>query len=455
MMKKLNISFQILGSLLIALLFTGCDTNSDPPKTELTISSVRINGSNFSNDMTNIPLDGSIEVAFSSTLNSEGFAEAFSLSDSQGEATYNISLASAGSKAVVSYTGLNPNSSYNLSINTMAIGSNGEALSTQFSRSFTTTEAEDTKTPCTSATEECMQQLEITESLSFEFYSTFDIVSDTDYVWDEIEEVVFSVHGQNRDADNYFRYMTNSLGDAGMLENTLVISPYFKEESGATDTELFWGSDWRTGSDSGNSQVNISSFSVLDVMIDYLSDQEKFPNLRKITIAGHSSGAAFAQHYAIVNTSELDHPDYEFRYIVANNQYFYYPDGKRYNESTGEFYTPTDCTGYDYWPYGFEFAPAYIDGMTKEDLLQQQISRNTVYLLGTNDTQTEGTLNTTDCAAILLGSNRLERGRNIFTYFETFHSAENNHQKIEVEGVGHDASAMFNSDGFKQLISSN
>lgn len=453
-MKKLNISFQILGSLLIAFLFTGCDTDSDPPKTELTISSVRINGSNLGNDMSNVPLDGSIEIAFSSTLNSEGFTEAFSFSDSQGEAIYDISLTSAGSKAVISYTGLNPNSPYTLSINTMAMGSNGEALSTQFSRSFTTTEAEETKTPCTSATEECMQQLEITEGLSFQFYSTFEIVSDNNYVWEEIEEVIFSVHGQNRDADNYFGYMTNAVGAAGKLENSLVISPNFKEEANASSGELFWGSSWRTGADSGNSGNNISSFSVLDIIIDYLSDQEKFPNLKKITIAGHSSGAAFAQHYAIVNTSESNHPDYEFRYVVANNQYFYYPDGKRYNESTGEFYTPTDCTGYNYWPYGFEFAPAYVDGITQEDLLQQQISRNTVYLLGANDTQTEGTLNTTDCAAILLGSNRLERGRNIFTYFETFYSAENNHHKIEVEGVGHDASAMFSSDEFKQFISS-
>lgn len=453
-MKKLKILFQSLGSLLIVLLFIACDKDADPPQRELTMNSVSINGTELSDGLSNVPLNGNIEIAFSSSLNSEKLAQAFSFSDSQGEASYDLSLTSAGSRAVITYNGLNQGSSYTITISPIGIGNNGEALSTGFSRNFTTSQTEETKTPCTSASEDCIERIEISGNLSFEFYSSFDIISDEDYTWEQIEKVIFSIHGQNRNANDYFSYMTNTVGNAGMLENTLVISPSFKEESAAADDELFWGNDWRVGSDSGNSGTAVSSFTVLDEIISYLANKEKFPNLEKFIIAGHSSGAAFAQHYAIVNTSETSNPDHVFQYVVANNQYFYYPDGKRYNESTGEFYTPADCTGYDYWPYGFEFAPVYTDGMTQEALTQQQVSRNTVYLLGTNDTQTSGTLNTSDCAAVLLGSNRLERGRNIFRYFETFYAAENDHQKIEVEGVGHDAGAMFNSSEFKDLLRS-
>lgn len=450
-MKKMNYNIRILLALITTMVFVSCSSDDDSLD-KLTVYSATINGSELGEDLTNIPLNGTIQIAFSHILDSEAFAEALSFSDAQGEANYTTTLGNAGSKAVISYSGLNPGSTYTIAVDQGALGNNEESLNPGFSGSFTTTnEVEETKTPCIEASEECMQQIEISEGFSFEFYSSFDIVSDADFVWEDIEKVVFSVHGQNRDADEYFRYMTTSVGDIGNLENTLVIAPYFKEEANAADGELFWDSNWREGANSANSGADISSFTVLDQLVNYLANAEKFPNLKEINFTGHSSGAAMVQHYAITNTSEASYSAYDFQYVVANNQYFYYPDGRRYNESTSEFYTPTECTGYDFWPYGYETAPAYVDGMTQEELLQQQISRNTIYLLGTDDTQTEGTLNTTDCAAVLLGSNRLERGRNIFNYFETFYP-DNNQEKIEVEGIGHDANAMFNSTAFKDLL---
>lgn len=450
-MKKMNYNIRILLVLITTMVFVRCSSDDDSLD-KLTVYSASINGSELGEDLTNIPLNGTIQIAFSHILDSEAFAEALSFSDAQGEANYTTTLGNAGSKAVISYSGLNPGSTYTIAVEQGALGNNGELLNPGFLGSFTTTNEVETKTPCIEASEECMEQIEIAEGFSFEFYSSFDFVSDADFVWEDIEKVVFSVHGQNRDADEYFRYMTTSIGDIGNLENTLVIAPYFKEEANAADGELFWDSNWREGANSANSGADISSFTVLDQLVDYLANAEKFPNLKEINFAGHSSGAAMVQHYAITNTSEAAYSAYDFQYVVANNQYFYYPDGRRYNESTSEFYTPTECTGYDFWPYGYETAPAYVDGMTQEELLQQQISRNTIYLLGTDDTQTEGTLNTTDCAAVLLGSNRLERGRNIFNYFETFYP-DNNQQKIEVEDIGHNANAMFNSIEFKDLLS--
>jgi len=451
MMKKIKFTIRILTVVMVALHFISC-SNDDDSIDELAVYSVKINGSDFGEDLSNIPLNGTIEIAFSHILNSEAFNEAVTFSDAQGEANYTTTLGNAGSKAILSYSGLNPGSSYTISINQGVLGDNGERLNSGTSQSFSATnEVDETKTPCTTASEDCMQQIEITEASTFEFYSSFDIISDADYIWENIEEVVFVIHGQNRDANEYFRYMTNSVGDIGNLENTLIISPYFKDEANAGEGELFWDNNWREGGNSANNDTNISSFTVLDQIVDYLANAERFPNLKEIKFTGHSSGAAMVQHYAITNTSETTYTDYRFQYVVANNQYFYYPDGRRFDESTSEFYTPEGCTGYNFWPYGYETAPEYVNGIAQEDLLQQQISRNTIYLLGLDDTETEGTLNTTDCAATLLGSNRLERGRNIFNFFETFYP-ENNHEVIEVPNVGHDANAMFNSDEFKNLL---
>ncbi len=451
-MKKINYSIRILTALVFMIFLSSCSNDDDSIDT-LNVYSATVNGSSLSDGLSNVALSGSIEIAFSHTLEAEAFEEAFSLSDGQGEANYTSSLGNAGSKAVISYSGLNPGSTYTITVGQIALGENEESLDAGFSGSFSTTsEVEETKVPCTSATADCIERIEVAEVASVEFYSSYDIVSDQEYTWEEIEEVVIVIHGQNRDADEYFRYMTNAVGDIGKLNNTLIISPEFKEEANAADGELFWDNNWREGANSGNTDIAISSFSVLDDIVEYLSNQEKFPNLKEIKFAGHSSGAALVQHYAFVNTSEAAYTEYEFQYVVANNQYFYYPDGRRYNEDTNEFYVPTDCTGYDFWPYGYETAPSYVDGMSQEVLLQQQITRNSIYLLGTDDTNTEGTLNTTDCAATLLGSNRLERGRNIFTFFDTFYT-ENNQELIEVPNVGHDADAMFNSDEFKNILS--
>ncbi|MDR5591905.1 Ig-like domain-containing protein [Christiangramia sp. SM2212] len=447
----MNFTIRILSLLIISILFVGCNNDDDSLDT-LSVYSASINGTGLDESPANVPLSGSIEIAFSHILNAEALEQAISFSDAQGEANYTTTLGNAGSKVVLNYSGLNPASTYTVSIDQGALGDNGEQFNTGFSGNFTTTEeVEETKTPCITASADCMQSIEIQEGAEFEFYSSYDIISDSDFIWENIEEVVFVIHGQNRDADEYFRYMTNAVGDISKLENTLVIAPYFKDEANAADGELYWDSNWREGAISANSGIDISSFTVLDNIVEYLADTEKFPALTEIKFAGHSSGAALVQHYGIVNTAESMYSEYQFQYIVANNQYFYYPDGRRYDESTNEFYTPTDCTGYNFWPYGYETAPAYVDGMTQDDLLQQQISRNTIYLLGTDDTNTEGTLNTTDCAATLLGSNRLERGRNIFNFFETFYP-DNNQEKIEVPNIGHDGNAMFNSEEFKEVL---
>ncbi len=446
----------IINLLCIFLLISiavSCD--KDSTLGELTVYSVLINEVNFEEGMTNVPLQGTVEIAFSHNLNAEAFENSFSFSNSQGEASYEISFQNAGSKAIISYSDLNPATAYSLNLDPGPIGGNGESLGTNFTKEFTSSEEEtETKTPCTSGNADCMEEIEISENSLFKFYSSYDIISDTEYIWENIEEVIFVVHGQNRNADEYFEYMSNAVGDMNRRENLLIISPVFKSESDAETDELFWSNNWREGGSSDNSATAISSFSVFDDLIEYLTNQDKFPNLQTINFAGHSSGAAMVQHYAFANISESNNPEYEFSYLVANNQYFYYPDDRRYNENTQEFFTPTDCDGFNNWPYGYNFSPSYLENMSQEDLLQQQISRNTIYLLGTDDTATEGTLNTSDCEANLLGSNRLERGRNIFRYFETFYP-EHNHQKIEIENIGHDANAIFNSDEFKTLFVSN
>jgi hypothetical protein len=87
-------------------------------------------------------------------------------------------------------------------------------------------------------------------------------------------------------------------------------------------------------------------------------------------------------------------------------------------------------------------------------MVSQFVAGEVTYLLGTLDIFTSGTLNTTDCEARLLGENRFDRGTKIYDYMETFYTGSHVHQQVNVQNVGHDAAAMYNSPEARELISS-
>lgn len=308
--------------------------------------------------------------------------------------------------------------------------------------------------PCVSGDENCLESIPITSeegrAATFNFYRNYPIMNDT-AIWGNIKQAVFVIHGQNRDANNYFTYMTSSLNQTELLDSTLLIAPQFKNNSQVGPGELFWPNDWRAGALSGNVSVKISTYSIMDSLFEILSNKEQFPFLEKIIITGHSSGALFTQTYALASDIETQY-DLAFEYIVANSQYFYYPQDVRYNPATESFTAPTTCEEYNEWPFGFESPVEYVATKNREDLNESFKNKKITYLLGTNDTQTSGTLNTSSCAAVLLGEHRFNRGENMHLFMETIYPNDNEHQKVLVEGVGHNGNSMYTSTSYKELM---
>ncbi len=454
-------------SLIIAFLvvfivqgFIGCGGNKedDSDMLSLSIISIKFNDSPLTDNAQNVPVDSSFEIAFSSAVSPDQFESAFFLKAGSANVPYTAQYQNQSSKVVISGVEMAYATEYTFGVSSGAIGRDGQMLNAATNFSFTTIEDSSMSlTPCLNASADCLKQLSFLDSnnaaLTFNLYTNYDFISNDEQVFDFIEQVVVVVHGADRNADDNFRYMTNSLRDLELERKTLIISPYFQKDDDAPENGLVWNNfRWREGSNASNSNSAISSFTVMDSLMNKFSDLTKFPNLKTVFVAGHSSGAAFTQHYALANKVQNSHPTVAYEYIVANNQYFYYPDGQRFNESTQTFFVPTDCEGYDFWPYGFQFAVPYLNDVTSATLEEQQVTRNTTYFLGGNDTSTTGTLNTSDCQATLLGSNRVARGENMFTYMETFYQTTHNHRKIIVPNVAHDANGIFNSMEFKQFI---
>jgi hypothetical protein len=307
--------------------------------------------------------------------------------------------------------------------------------------------------PC-SGTAACLESTTLSVNTidgKVDFYSNYPIYLEN-AEWEKLKYAVIVVHGQSRNADDYFSYLTATLADIGAQDSTILIAPHFKKEQDSQQ-DLYWptSSGWREGQVS-SSDVKLSSFAVVDSLVDQLNNDDHFPLLEKIIVTGHSSGGLFTHLYGASNTSERDYPGKDFEYIVANSQYFYYPSDHRYDENSKAFYVPDNCTGFNFWPLGFLNGPAYLDAsLSEEEFNSQFINRNITYLLG-NGAGADGSLNTTNCAATLLGTSRYQRGENIFTYMNTFFSDNHLHTKTIVNGVGHDGEGMYKSPEFSDLL---
>ncbi|MEL6672238.1 MAG: hypothetical protein AAFR61_08590 [Bacteroidota bacterium] len=282
--------------------------------------------------------------------------------------------------------------------------------------------------------------------LAMEFFASYDILRPAT-TWGALKSAIIVVHGNNRNANEYYSWMINAVLSMNQQDETIVIAPHFKtsDDIGGNQNLVYWSSNgWKRGFQSSNiTSEKISSYTVIDSLIRHLSDKEAFPFLENIILTGHSAGAQFTHLYAAAGAAEDEVAGVDVSYVVANSQYFFYPGNERWDGSG--FTVPSGCNAYTNWPYGSESPIAYLSGVSATTIRERFVSRNLTYLMGTLDIFTGGTLNTTDCAAVLLGENRFRRGELMFDYLNAFFASTHIHQKEIVNNVGHDAAQMYNS----------
>ncbi|MEP4532099.1 MAG: Ig-like domain-containing protein [Cyclobacteriaceae bacterium] len=448
-MKKLSILFLFFGTLLLSSC--GDDGSENSPKLEIILST--LNGSNIALANPDIPSEVTIVLVFSGSVDPTAFENLFSLSTGGSKADYSIAYANAAGKVTVTAT-LDYATTYTVNLGTEVIGANGERLAKPLNFSFTTSADSVIRSmaPCTSVGD-CLRNVTLQGSAGngvFQFYSNYPIFEEN-AAWENLTHAVIVVHGASHDPDDYYTFMTNTFQSESHSESTILIAPFFRNTATESSDDFYWpNTDWRRGSPSSNSN-RLSSFEALDALIDQLATKDHFPVLEKIIVTGHSSGAAFTQVYSASNRSELNYPEIDFEYVVANSQYFYYPNNQRINESSNQLYTPTGCTGYNIWPLGYSATPAYLSNINSETYNGQFINRSITYLLG-NGSQSDPTLNTTNCENTLQGSSRYKRGENMYRFMELTYPGTHNHKRVIVNGIGHDGQGMYQSSEFKTFL---
>ncbi len=270
------------------------------------------------------------------------------------------------------------------------------------------------------------------------------------------------IHGRLRNADVYYESAERAVLAAGRtLTDTLLVVPQFLavadiDTHGLAADTLAW--DWTgwMGGDPAMQPAPVSSFAVIDAIIDHLADAARFPALRELVVVGHSGGGQVVHRYAVVaqRAASLEARGIRTRFVIANpSSYVYFDDDRPQPDGTFAPFDRQRCDNFDHWKYGPQRAPAYIGDKPFHALEQAYITRDVRYLWGERDCSPEHPALDISCAARTQGTDRLSRGLNYFRYLQQRHGASLVHRAAVVPGVGHDGDGMLTSaEGIEALF---
>lgn len=187
--------------------------------------------------------------------------------------------------------------------------------------------------------------------------------------------------------------------------------------------------DWRGGGDASNG--TISSFEVIDHVFACLGDKTRFPNLRRVVLAGFSAGGQFVARYAAVGKGAV-RDGVEVAYIAMSPSTWLRLDDD----------VP--------WHYGLKDRPRYAKDLTKAKILANLSSRDVLYACGGADTG-KSALDRTP-SAMLQGANRLERFYSFKKHVETFPGWRARALFAVIPGLKHNGRGVYNRPDYFGFI---
>ncbi|CAH2796990.1 MAG: hypothetical protein PPHEESC_3987 [uncultured Paraburkholderia sp.] len=264
-------------------------------------------------------------------------------------------------------------------------------------------------------------------------------------------QVVVMLHGRLRDADAYLRSTERALASSSVDPDSVILAvPQFLatadvEHHALADGCLHWErTSWMGGLDAlGPSPL--SSFDVLDALIEHYARDGGYPNVREIVIAGHSGGAQVAHRHAILSDVAVRcrATGVHVRYVIANpSSYVYFDAWRPYCANASSPDARAACAGFNAWKYGTQGLPRYAEVLDAQRLEHRYVDRDVTYLFGMHDNDPAHPALDRSCEAMLQGPHRFARGRAYYAYLRRRHP-QLRHQLYEVAGAAHSGDAMF------------
>jgi hypothetical protein len=283
-----------------------------------------------------------------------------------------------------------------------------------------------------------------------------------------ITNAVIVIHGADRNPWNYFGAALDAARKEGLAAQTIVVAPWFAQyypynEPQITNPLCWNGGGWPEG-DPSSCSAGVSSYQVVDQIVARLRDRTLYPNLRRITFAGHSAGGQFVQRYAMIGAGiQWQATGVTYRYVVANPSSYAYLGPER---ELGTYFpvwgVPTRCpdgsdptttlAGYDHWRYGVDrtgeipYVRQYSDAIVRSTYQ----TRSVVYLAGELDVNTKDGFDDT-CAAMVQGPTRRSRAYRYFAHMERLFP-NHRHQVRTVPYARHSVWDMLPSETGRQAM---
>ena len=277
-----------------------------------------------------------------------------------------------------------------------------------------------------------------------------------------VTTLLIYIHGTKRDAVSHFEYAEHMVKSARRKKETLVISPQYPNAGDLdyyklANDFLYWKKTaWKDGytstTEEGRPQhISISSFEVMDSLVNFVLTSHYFPNIKRVVISGHSGGGQFVQRYSAITPIPDLLTGYQFRFIVINPAFYMYPDDKRpIRKLTFGVPDITACPDYNRYPKGLANLNNYAKATGAARILDNMVHRDIVFLLGEDDIREEEL--DVSCAANLQGPERLDRGANYITYIMSFPGYPYKKNYDIVSGSGHNPDKMINSSEAKKWV---
>jgi hypothetical protein len=180
---------------------------------------------------------------------------------------------------------------------------------------------------------------------------------------------------------------------------------------------------WSLGDDSMPipSRKSISSFTVVDLLLMYLSDRTVFPDLKEIIVAGFGAGANFTQRYAAFTAASdaVAKQNIDLRYVVAGATSYLYQTASRPLGGKKGFGLPdaAACPSVNDYPYGLERLNAYARHAGANAAKIAYATRFITYL----NANSVNAIPESNCAAMAQGLNSAARAENYRIYLHTIY----------------------------------
>ena len=270
-----------------------------------------------------------------------------------------------------------------------------------------------------------------------------------------LEKAIIVVHGQNRNASDYFNSINSIASSLGLQNETLIIAPQFLllEDIDSWDlgaTIPYWQNNtgWTTGNQSLSTlqhprDFQLSSFTVIDSLLLFIHSE--FTSVEEIILVGSSAGGQLLNRYAGGSPVKLNE---KIRFIISAPSSFLYFDENRY-EYPNSWALPNGCNNYNEYKYGLDDLNNYMSLAGKDSIIARYQKRKIIYLVGAQDNG-----GTTDCQSMVQGQHRLERSLNYYNYLQHYFSQEiiNKQRIIIIPSVDHYHDEIFSSPCGKKAI---